>query len=145
MATNIQTIAKTLLGADAIKGIGKTTGLDGEDIANILSNALPQLLSGASKQSTSKKTAASFAEALESHAGSKTSNLASFFKNVDIEDGAKIVGHLLGKGTDTTAKKISKSLGIDAADVIKVLAAAAPLLMSLMGQKTQSQLLVYTL
>ena len=137
MASNLGSIMTTLLGSDALKGISSASGVSSKDVTSVLSSALPLLLSGAGKQ-TSGKTASGFASALEQHAGTDISNLASFFKNVDADDGAKIVQHLLGSKTNSAAKDIAKKSGLDAEQVIKILAVAAPLLMSLLGKKTQS-------
>lgn len=135
---DLNSIAKTLLGSTSSKGIAEQTGVSSKQVTEVLSSALPLLLQGASKQSVGKTTAASFANALASHATSNTKNLSSFLSNVDLKDGAKIVNHLLGKSANTTAKKISKESGIDVETVTKILAAAAPLLMSLLGKKTAS-------
>lgn len=134
MAFDLGTIASTLLGSSSLNGIAKSTGASKDDISQVLSSALPLLLQGATKQSKSKTTAAGFAEALEQHAANSTSSLSSFFKNVDLDDGAKIVSHLLGTSTNSTAKKISKTSGLDSETVTKILAAAAPLVMSLLGK-----------
>jgi len=134
---NTQSILKQLLSSDALKGITSSTGVTGSDVSNILSQALPQLLSGANKQATSKSTAESFAQALMSHSTDKTTNLTSFFKNVDLEDGAKIVSHLLGSSNKTVSSIASKT-STNAKDVSNVLSAAAPLLMSLLGQNTSA-------
>lgn len=138
MATGIESIAKTLLSSDALKGIAKATGASKDDVTSVLTNALPTLLAGANKQTTGAKTAQGFIDALSSHAKTSTTDLTSFFKNVDIEDGSKIVGHLLGKTSDKTAAKAAKNTGVDAAQAAKILAAAAPLLMSLLGKKTKT-------
>lgn len=137
MEFDLSSIASTIMGGDALKGIASSTGLSSKDVSSVLSSALPQLLNGASKQTSNAKTVSGFASALQQHASSNTSNLSSFFKNVDLDDGGKIVNHLLGS-KNTTTTKISKDLGIDSKDVAKVLAAAAPLLMSLLGKKAQS-------
>ena len=136
MALDLGSIATTLLGSGSLNGIAASTGASKNDISSVLQSALPLLLNGAAKQSTGKTTATSFAEALEQHASTPTSSLSSFFKNVDANDGAKIVEHLLGKSSNTTAKKIAKETGLDTEKVIKILAVAAPLLMSLLGKKT---------
>lgn len=129
-------ILKSLVNNDSLKEIAKLTGVDTNDVSSVLVSALPSLLQGASKQ-TSGKSAQSFVEALTQHAGNDTSNLSSFFKKVDLTDGAKIVSHLVGNN-DTASKKISKETGIDAKTVIKVLSAAAPLLMSLLGKQSKA-------
>jgi len=64
-------------------------------------------------------------------------DISGFFDGVDMEDGAKIIGHLLGSKTSSATKKVSKSSGASAKNTEKILAAAAPLLMSLLGQETK--------
>ena len=59
-------------------------------------------------------------------------------KNVDLDDGSKIIGHLLGKDDDSV-KKIAKSSGVSAKKTGDILSAAAPLLMSLLGQESASK------
>lgn len=136
MNLDLGSIASTLLGSSSLNGIANSTGASKKDVTQVLSSALPLLLQGAGKQSTGKTTASSFAQALEQHAGASTSSISSFFKNVDLDDGAKIVSHLLSGKTDATAKKISKETGLDTKTIISILAAAAPLIMSLLGKKT---------
>ena len=134
----MKTLAKVLLGGDSLTGISQKTKASNDDVSSVLAAALPLLLKGADKQSTSAKTADSFVEALSTHAKDSTTDLSSFFSNVDSDDGAKIVAHLLGKNTDTTAAKISKKSGVDSEKVLKILAVAAPLFMSLLGKKTKT-------
>ena len=138
MANNLGSLAKVLLSSDALKGISKQTDISAEDVSSILTTALPALLNGANKQATQKSTAEGFLEALQTHGANDTSNLTSFLKNVDVEDGAKIIKHLLGSNTTSLTKEVAKSSksGIKAADVAKVLAVAAPLIMSLIGKQT---------
>ena len=50
---------------------------------------------------------------------------------------AKIIGHLLGNNDDSV-KKIAKSSGVSAKETGDILSAAAPLLMSLLGQESAS-------
>ncbi|MCR5172562.1 MAG: DUF937 domain-containing protein [Treponema sp.] len=131
-------ILSALLSSSAIKGISKTSNASTDEVQRILANAVPALLQGANKQATSKSTAENFAAALSQHAQDDTSNITSFMKNVDLDDGTKILGHLLGSSEKSTTAQISKASGTSAAKTISVLSALAPLLMSLLGQQTQS-------
>ena len=128
----------TLLSSDSVSGVSKATKADNNEVASVLNAALPMLLKGAKKQSEDKDTAESFATALLSHGKKDTSNLSSFLKNVDLDDGSKIIGHLLGKDDDSV-KKIAKSSGVSAKKTGDILSAAAPLLMSLLGQESASK------
>ena len=135
---DINSLLGTFLSSDSVSGVSKATKADNNEVASVLNAALPMLLKGAKKQSEDKDTAESFATALLSHGKKDTSNLSSFLKNVDLGDGSKIIGHLLGKDDDSV-KKIAKSSGVSAKKTGDILSAAAPLLMSLLGQESASK------
>ena len=84
-------------------------------------------------------TASSFAKALASHAQDDTSNLTSFYNNVDLNDGAKIIQHLFGNQTNSVTKSVAAQAGVTQKQAVSVLSAAAPLLLSLLGQQTTAQ------
>ena len=127
----------TLLSSDSVSGVGKAANADKSNVQSVLNAALPLLLNGAKAQSEDKSTAESFANALLSHGQKDTSNVASFLKNVDLDDGAKIIGHLLGNGD--SVKTIAKESGVSSKETSNILSAVAPLLMSLLGQGTSTK------
>lgn len=127
----------TLLSGDALKNIASTTGTSQTDVKKVLGSALPSLLAGA--QGQAKDSASGFAGALTQHAKADTTNLGSFLSNVDLADGAKIVGHLLGNETDATTRKAAQASGLSSDKTGAILSAAAPLLMSLLGQQTAAE------
>lgn len=134
---DINSLIGTLLSSDSVSGVSKATKSSDKDVQNVLNAALPMLLKGAKNQSEDKSTAESFASALLSHGKKDTSNVSSFLKNVDLDDGAKIISHLLGNDDDSV-KKIAKSSGVSTKEAGNILSAAAPLLMSLLGQDSAS-------
>jgi len=134
---DLSAVMTTLLSSDSVKNLSKKTGSSQKEVKSVLTTALPLLLEGAGEQAKDKTTAESFSKALAKHSDSDTSNLADFLGNVDMADGAKIIGHLLGGDTKSTTKKVSKSSGTSDDDTAKILAAAAPLLMSLLGQESK--------
>ena len=134
---DMNSLIKTLLSSDSVSGVSKATKSSDSNVQSVLNAALPLLLNGAKAQSEDKNTSESFANALLSHGQKDTSNLSSFLKNVDLEDGAKIVKHLLGDGD--SVKSIAKKSGVSAKETGNILSAAAPLLMSLLGQGTSSK------
>ena len=127
-------ILTTLLGSSSVSNIGKLCDTDSGTVSTVLAQALPALLKGADKQASDKESAKGFASALAEHAGVSTANLGTFMKNVDLDDGAKIIKHLLGSTAASTTKSIAKTAGTSAGTVSAILAAAAPLLMSLLGK-----------
>lgn len=132
---DLSKLTSTLLSSDSIKGLSDATGVSSKDVTSILTQALPSLLDGAGSQAKDKNTSKGFATALSDHAKSDTSDLLSFLGNVDLKDGAKIITHLLGSDKSSITKSVAKSTGVSNKKTDDVLSAAAPLLMSLLGQQ----------
>ncbi len=132
---DLSKLAGSLLSSDSIKGLSSLTGASNDDIQSVLTNALPSLLSGATEQAKNADTAESFANALAQHAKDDTSNLSSFLGNVDMADGAKIIGHLLGANKEETVQKAAKASGVSQNKTSDILSAVAPMLLSLLGQQ----------
>lgn len=134
---DMNSLVSTLLSTSSVNGISQSANTSKKDAQNVLNAALPLLLNGAKAQSQSSATADSFANALLSHGQADVSNLSSFLQGVDLTDGSKIVNHLLG-GNKSAVADIAKQAGVSTRDTGNILAAAAPLLMSLLGQQAGS-------
>ena len=134
---DLSKIASSLLSSDSLKGLSNLTGASNKDITGVLTSALPSLLSGATEQAKDKKTSEIFATALAQHAKDDTSDLTSFLGKVDLNDGAKIIGHLLGSGKEETVKKAAKASGVSEKKTGDILSAIAPMLLSLLGQQAE--------
>lgn len=136
---DISALLGMVTSADSTDGISKAAGVSNDQTRGILNAALPLLLGGALSQSSGSGTASGFASALTQHAADSTSDVGAFMQSVDIKDGEKIVNHLLGSNSDAVIAQIAGNSGVKKADVKKVLAAAAPLLMSLLGKEVNTQ------
>ncbi len=132
---DINSLLSTMLSSGSVNGISQLTGSSSQDVSNVLASALPSLLSGAGMQATAENSG--FEQAIASHAKDDTSNLGSFMSGVDMKDGAKILNHLLGSNTAATTNAVAKRAGVSNKSTASILSAAAPLLMSLLGQQTQ--------
>lgn len=133
---DISSLIGTLMSSDALQNIASISGTKDKDVKDVLSAALPSLIDGAKEQCGDTSTG--FADALLSHGQADTSDLVSFIKNIDIEDGGKIIGHLLGGKKEEQLDGIAKSTGVTKAGTANILSLAAPLLMSLLGQQATS-------
>ncbi len=138
MAMDMKSLITTIMSSDSLNGISQVTNTTKDDTRSVLSAALPLLLSGAQAQSQNVNTAASFGNALFNHGQQNTSNVSSFLQGVDLLDGGKIIGHLLGLNNNNTMSLISQQTGVSNQNTSNILAAAAPLLMSLLGQQLGS-------
>ncbi|MBQ8314203.1 MAG: DUF937 domain-containing protein [Lachnospiraceae bacterium] len=135
---DLKKLTSTLLSSDSIKGLSGLTGASKGEVSSVLTEALPALLSGANGQAKDSGTAKGFAEALAQHAKDDTGNLAGFLGKVDLGDGAKIIGHLLGSDKDSLTKTVAKKTGVSSSKIGNILSAVAPLLMSLLGQQADA-------
>lgn len=136
---DISSLLSTLTSSDSLSGLGSAANVSADSARNILTSALPTLLSGAAAQSQNSETSEGFASALLQHASADTSSISSFLGNVDMSDGKKILSHLFGSDSDSTISSIAENSGASAEETSGVLSAAAPLLMSLLGQQTSSE------
>ena len=132
---DLASMMKTMLSSDSIAQMSQKTGTSTDQVKSVLLSALPAMLNGVQGQASNRETVEGFAGALDSHAKDDTSDVAAFLSNVDIKDGEKIVGHLLGGDKAATTKAAAQKAGLSTAATGSILGAAAPLLMSLLGQQ----------
>ncbi len=133
---DVNTMLKIMLSEDSVHSVSARTGASDEEVRSILTSALPAMLAGAQQQSVGSDTAESFAAALTQHGEENTMDLSSYLGNVDMDDGAKIVQHLLGtQGAGTVAAQT----GVSSNTTSSVMSMAAPLLLSLLGQESKKK------
>ena len=136
---DINSLLGTVMSGDSVQGLSQAADVSDENTRSVLSAALPLLLNGALSQANNSETSEGFANALSQHAAADTSNIGSFFNGIDLGDGAKIVAHLLGANTNNTVNQVAQQTGVSQQQTSSILSAAAPLLMSLLGQATNQQ------
>ena len=92
----------------------------------------------------SQKVAESLMNALNNkHDGSILDNLDGLFEggvNSEVlQDGNKILGHVLGSKQQNVTNALSQKSGVDANSVAQILQVAAPLLLGLLGKQSRQQ------
>lgn len=135
-------LMETMLGSSSVKSLSNISGADDNQVQQVLAEALPTLVQKMQKNASTKTGEAALSTALSDHAKDDTSDIGTFLNNVDLEDGDKIVSHILDSDKADVKYGISQKTGISADQIGTILAAAAPLLLSLLGNKkneTQSE------
>ena len=132
-------VMKMMLNSGNLGQMGKLLGVGEQEATSAIEEVLPMLIQGMQGQATNKQTQQGFLQALQDHSQDDTSDFTSFLKNVDTEDGAKIVNHLLGSKKEEVAAKATKKSGLDSKTIMKIMAIAAPFLMSQMGKSAKSK------
>ncbi len=133
----LSSVMKTLLSKDSVKSLSDRTGASQKDVKSVLNTALPLLLNGVSDQAKDKDSG--LEGALKKHAKSDTRDLSDFLGKVDLGDGAKILSHLLGGKKEDTTQSVAAQSGVSAGKTGQILAAVAPLLLSLLGKQADDE------
>ena len=135
---DLNELMSTMLSEESIEGLGAKAESSPEEVRGVLSSALPLLLNGASAQANNQETATGFVNALQQHSQDDASNVSSFLGKVDLGDGAKIIAHLLGANTANQTQAVAQQAGVSQQQTGNILSAAAPLLLTLLGQQAAS-------
>ena len=128
-----------LLTNGGLSAIGKRLKVKQGDIAKVLSDGIPSMLSGMKDNVSTEEGAASLAQALEDHSKDDFSDIKNFLASADLKDGKKILGHIFGDSQNETVENISKASGVSKAKTSSILSIVAPLLLSSLGNQQQSQ------
>ena len=136
---DMETIMKMMLQSGALDQVSSMLGVDEKGAESAIQSVMPMLLKGMQGQMKSEDTKYGFLQALNDHSKQDTSDLRKAVKNTDMDDGAKIVKHLLGAQEEEVAAKAKKQSGLDTKTVLKIMAILAPILMSKMGQTAKTQ------
>lgn len=129
------------MGKKMIQGVAQETGQAEDKTASVLSMALPVLM-GAMKQNVAQPEGAQgLMNALSSkHNGSILDDLGGLFGGgVDEgvkQDGAGILGHVLGAKQPVVASALSQKSGVDSSAITEIMKIAAPILMGFLGRQT---------
>ena len=131
-------------GKQMISGVAGQTGNSTDKTGSVLSMALPLLMGAMKRNASSPEGAQGLMSALSNkHDGSILDNLGGLFGGgVDEsvkQDGAGILGHVLGGKQSKVESAISQKSGVDAGSVGNILKIAAPILMGMLGQRKQQQ------
>jgi hypothetical protein len=132
------------LGKTIINGVSSQTGQNENKTGSVLTMALPVLMQAMKQNAATPQGAEGLMSALNSkHDGSILDNLGGLFDGgVDsnvLDDGSKILGHVLGNKQQNVTNALSQKAGVDSGSVAQILKVAAPILMGVLGKQTRQQ------
>ena len=132
----LSVILKALLADGALKALAGKTGLNEKQLKKLLPLALPLLLKMLTRNASDKEGAVSLLGALTQHTSKKT--MQQQIAEADTADGAKIIGHILGKEKDASLLTLSSQSGLSQQQVSSVLSGIAPALLSVLSAASGS-------
>ena len=125
-------LLSTLLGGmsddAAVSAASKKTGISKVAVGALIAVAVPLLLKKLTNNAQSQQGASSLLGALSQH--TDTANIAEQIANADTQDGAAIIGHILGSEQSADIAQLAQQSGISEDQVSSVLSSIAPALMS---------------
>lgn len=134
------------LGQTLINGAAQKTGQPSDKTANLLSQAMPLILGAMQRNASTPEGASALNSALsdQRHSGGVLDMLGGLFGDGAgspddlVNDGAGILGHVLGAKQPQVESALSKSSGMDMDSVSQIIKIAAPILMGVLGKQKQS-------
>jgi hypothetical protein len=132
------------MGKTIINGVAKQSGQSTDKTSSVLTMALPVLMGAMKRNAATPEGAQGLMGALSGkHNGSILDNLGGLFNGgVDdnvMQDGAGILGHVLGGSQNNVTSALSKKSGLDTGTIMQILQVAAPLVMGYLGKQSKQQ------
>lgn len=140
--TGILDLLNSDIGKTIISGVAGQTGQDQGKTGSLLTMAMPVLMQAMKRNASTPQGAEGLLSAINGkHDGSILDNLGGLFEGgVDdnvMQDGEKILGHVLGGNQQNVSNALSAKSGMDASSVANILKVAAPLLMGVLGKQAK--------
>lgn len=132
------------VGRTIISGVSMKSGQPLDKTSKLLTMAMPVLMQAMKQNAKTPEGAQGLMGALSNkHDGSLLDNLEGFFGGDSdkeaINDGGKILGHVLGSKQSNVENALGNKTGIDASSVSQILKIAAPVLLGYLGKKKRQQ------
>ena len=131
----LETLLKSMTNDAALDSMSRRSGGNSDQMATLVTAALPVLLQALTANASSKSGAASLQEALSQH--TETGTVAQQVESADLADGAKILQHILGGNQASVMNNLSQESGLNQAQVGSALGVLAPVLLSSLSAASQ--------
>lgn len=137
---DLQLLLSTIMNNGTSEKISQKTGLDADQLSQVISLGLPMILGGMARNASSPDGAESLDSALaQDHSNSTVLDSADEAASDTTElDGSKILGHIFGTDKSNVSDAVSEKTGIDSQKIMQVLAILAPIVMAYLAKKKTS-------
>lgn len=125
-------LSKLSLGKDGIDGVARETGLENTQVADALKHVIPSILERLNMNAEDESKRAGLEAAVMEHADDAPFSTGSVEEKQ--ADGEKILTHLFGSSKEDVEKEVSQKSNLSDSAVKKIMAMAAPLVMSYVGK-----------
>ena len=117
----------------------RKTGLSENMAAQLMPLAMTAIMGGLKKNASSPQGAEALSQALDRHDGGLLNNMAALGGDNVLNDGQKILGHILGGKQQATEQALAKTAGVEQDQIGQLLAMAAPAVLASLGKAKREQ------
>ncbi len=135
---DVTKLLSVITDSSGVAALSQSSGAQSGQVSDLLTKAIPILMKGMEQNAATEEGAGSLAKALDDHAGDDMSNIGSFLRNLDVSDGTKILGHILGSKSSEVQTGLAQKTGLSSSQVGNILSSVAPMLLSILGGQKQS-------
>lgn len=121
--------------------VSQNLGVDARQAQKLVEQALPTMVEALAKNAEKNETKEALTDALKNqkHDGRILDPNQEFFADHNLDDGDKILTHVLGDTRDSIASALAKETKTSASQAQKTLAAISPVVMGSLGKVVQSK------
>ena len=125
--------------SSALQQLNQSINAEPEKVEKATQISIPMLMEALNRNTNSPQGAQDLTRALEQHGKDKVDDLQGFFKNVDTEDGSKILQHIFANKKQTVQNNLSRATGLQQDQIGSLLVRLAPLLLGVLGNQKKAQ------
>ena len=129
-------LLSSLTSTQSVDSVAKKTGLSSSKVKLLLMIAVPILIKAMKNNASSKEGALSLLGALSQHKDTRSAE--EQLGSADLEDGAKIIGHILGGDYGSVIGQLTSETGLTSVEVGQTLSNIAPVLLSGLSEATET-------
>jgi|GEM_PF-2241138 len=130
------TILDTVLGAlgeEQTRDLAQRVGAEPGQISSGIQLALPMLVSALARNASDGDGARALHAALDEHQGASLDKMRDH-GSLDVDDGRRMLGHILGQQEDQAAEAVSQVSGLDTRAASQLLTMLAPLVLGALAR-----------
>ena len=138
MNENLLGMLASQLGPSMISQISKSLGSSDSATQNVVTSALPVLISALTGRTSSPSGAESLFNALtrdKRHDGSIFDQLNGLVEKPEQGEGSGILGHIFGNKRQNIERSVSEACGVDQAGTSKIFQILAPMVLGALGKQ----------
>lgn len=132
---DILSILNTLQDNKTVNELSKSVGGNSDQVKKAVELGLPMLMQAMNNNAKTPQGAAALAKALDQHKEDPVDDVLGFLKGVDVNDGKKILGHVLQHKNASVQKNLAAQTGMSSNQVENLLSQLAPVLMGALGKE----------